>query len=401
MLTRYIATFAFFLAVWPSGVMAQQPAKSDTARVTGRGATRWDARADAIRQALQQKVAQLVIADRAVSFDSVLKDDVISTVNGFVEGFEILAERSSGESIELDALVVVSEGGMERFFARKGNTTPGKVDGDGILASIQAIQAFEASRAEILNRLLNGFPTEAVDLVIENVLPDAEKRYRILVFGRARIADGFVRQLKSGFDALAQDRCPDSSCRGGVVLKLVEESGRVSERKVRGIGDGSFQEISESKHNLENAAMLYHGDKVRLVRIGFKTTADPSIPVAMHKGWEKSEKALCYTGDGYFEGWYSFLFRFPDNRICLPVGDRQFVATVEPQFLEGAKDLRAALVPVSLYNACASAKRETEREIEFNVKSKTLEEDAAICFGGITKIVGKQPATVLIGPVAR
>lgn len=385
---------ACVLSTWSVPVKGQQPAKLDTVRVSGRGATRWSARGDAIRQAMQQKVAQLVIADRAVSADSVLKDDVVSTMNGFVEGFEVIAERRSGEEIELDARVILGTGSIERYIARRRNPTAGMVDGDGMLARLQASQAFERARADVVTRLFSGFPGEAVSLTVDEVHPDPEDRSRFLVFGRSRVDDGFANQLTTGMDALLKDKCPRPDCEGEFILTLVESSGKTRQQVLRGIVGGGQSHLPERSRSafgespllsggfqkslwdsrladLYSSAIFFTEDAVAFV--------EPSSWEWMEKypgsidgnKWRRErDKALC-------EGmWYTTY----SNGFCIAIGDRRFLAKVLPEFLEGAKTISGMLVPVDVSRVCELARQNGVMSSE--------------CAGELARLIGRRPRKV-------
>jgi hypothetical protein len=137
-------------------------------RVTGRGESEWSARNDAIRQALQQAMSQLVIADRVVSDDKVLRDTVMSTMNGFVERFEPIRTYKEGSEIVTEANVAVSNTRMENFLA--GSTgASASLRGSDLSANLQGELASRAARAQVLWRLFAGYPGKAIEIKIEKI----------------------------------------------------------------------------------------------------------------------------------------------------------------------------------------------------------------------------------------
>jgi hypothetical protein len=74
-----------FAGAFLSDASAQSP--NVTVFVTGSGPSIDDAKTDAIRQALQLTMRQLVIVDRVISGDTVVRDRVMSTMNGYIEQF--------------------------------------------------------------------------------------------------------------------------------------------------------------------------------------------------------------------------------------------------------------------------------------------------------------------------
>ncbi|MDQ8173358.1 MAG: hypothetical protein P3B76_11810 [Gemmatimonadota bacterium] len=187
-----------------SAAQAFGQAKLDTVLVTGRGATLWEARQDAVRQALQQTRKQLVIADRAVSGDSLVRDEVLSTLNGFIEGFDVISQTSPTSDTDwtVKARVVVSPSAMTQYIAPKnGGESSANVKGDLIVADIAAVRARREVNRKLYERLLDGFPWQAYDLSIEKVTPDAEAE-SVTVSVVAKMNDAFRKQLQSSMTAL-------------------------------------------------------------------------------------------------------------------------------------------------------------------------------------------------------
>src|ERR1017187_6391827 len=92
----------------------------DPVVVTGEGSSYWDAREDCVRQALQQSLPQLVIADRRIEDDRVVRDSVLSTMNGFVESFWVLEQSETNGLFRLKAEVQISASDIENFVLASG-----------------------------------------------------------------------------------------------------------------------------------------------------------------------------------------------------------------------------------------------------------------------------------------
>src|SRR5688572_24932560 len=84
-----------------------------TITTIGTGPTLEEARTEAIRQALQQALRQLVVVDRAISGDKVLRDKVMSTMNGYVDKFKELGIQRSGSGYEVNAEITISASRIE------------------------------------------------------------------------------------------------------------------------------------------------------------------------------------------------------------------------------------------------------------------------------------------------
>ena len=74
--------------------------ESAVVEVTGRGASRTEARLDAIRLALQRTMQQLVVVDRLIKNDQIITDKIMSTLNGYVEDFKEIEVQRLGEQYQ-------------------------------------------------------------------------------------------------------------------------------------------------------------------------------------------------------------------------------------------------------------------------------------------------------------
>jgi hypothetical protein len=151
---------------------------------------------------------QLVIADRAVENDKILRDRVLSTMNGYVDEFKVIRSRtvpSAGEkTIEIEADVKVSSSRIENFL---GFTSGGKaaVNGGNLLADVQREKASRKARTEILLRLFDAYPTNAIQVTINSIRPDAQSPDRVHIDFAVRPREAFLKQLRVGLKELGAE----------------------------------------------------------------------------------------------------------------------------------------------------------------------------------------------------
>jgi hypothetical protein len=149
---------AFFLYLVTDYASA---ASTTTIRVAGEGATIYEARQEAIRQALQIAVRQLVVAQRVVSNDKLVLDKVSSTMNGFVNRFTIVKAEKIRGNLKIEAEVEVSDSRIENFVGGvSGSRTT--VDTDNVLASIQNEKLLREARGQVALSLFGDFPGRAI-----------------------------------------------------------------------------------------------------------------------------------------------------------------------------------------------------------------------------------------------
>lgn len=142
----------------------------------GVGETIFAARQEAIRIAIQERVKQLVVADRAVSDSDVIYDQIMSTMNGYVEEFEIIStEPGEDGTFQVRARIEISEGLIENTVAMRPNG-PSEIDGEGLFKEIDKRDAQKEARilrmdanGYMYTRLFRGFPSEVISVEVKEL----------------------------------------------------------------------------------------------------------------------------------------------------------------------------------------------------------------------------------------
>jgi hypothetical protein len=184
-----------------------------TVVVTGSGSSFDEAKTDAIRQALQRTMKQLVIADRAISGDTIVRDKVMSTMNGYIEKFQERGFRKTGTVYEVTTEITVSASRIENFL---GVVTGGggSIEGQTIfqeqsrrIAQAQAEQLQARARGEIFDRLFRGFPSEAMDIKVLDMKLSATNVNGLQIRVQYSFKPTFVKALFGTISSLAVDQC--------------------------------------------------------------------------------------------------------------------------------------------------------------------------------------------------
>lgn len=345
----------------PAAAEAQgTPRAATPVEVVGEGRTRWEARSAAIQLALQQVVAQLVVADRAVAGDSLVRDEVISTMNGFVERFEVLAEESlPDKTIRMTARVHVAESNIQTFIGAQ-RSMAGSVDGDLLLAQLQATQLAEQHRAQIVTRLFEGFPHLAVELTPVTVTPDSRDREQVQVSVAVQIDSLFVRQLVGGMEALGRT-CGAPNCQGKFRLALPSAEGRGKSYEIHGVDSRLMSRLRDRLVCAGGCSTLtaiaFTERRLRHVKVNYDlsvarraaTCRDQSGDAA--RGEYNDEVVVREERSGRYAYWVTrnlYGFREPSPvyaNYCLATGDRRGTFSVPIAFLEGARQMRVVLRP--------------------------------------------------------
>jgi hypothetical protein len=178
-----------------------------TVKVTGSGATRTAALEDATRLAVQLAMEQLVVTDRKIVNDEIVRDETISTLNGFIKKRKILATRKSAGEVEIDALITVSERQVTNYIGdispgnKKQNGTP--IDGSTLGSELERQRNARNAGASAILRMFRGFPLNSVDVKIQSTRLSERSSDKLEVVYTIQFSEPFRRQLESTVAALS------------------------------------------------------------------------------------------------------------------------------------------------------------------------------------------------------
>lgn len=169
-------------------------ADSKEITVTGEGATLWLARNDAVRQALASFVSQFVVSDLRISGDSIVKDDLISTLNGFVKDFQQLDVQNINGAWVIRAQVTVGASEVLNFVSRPTSNKSIDVNGIAILAAVKGRQESVQANGRLIRHLLEDYSATAINSVVDSIRVNAQQG-AVSVFFSAFNDSSFIAQL--------------------------------------------------------------------------------------------------------------------------------------------------------------------------------------------------------------
>lgn len=200
--SRLKALVSLLALVVGSGACPAASSTSVAVEVVGEGTSSYAAQASAIRQALQQVVRQVVVAERRIENDEVLIDQVLSSANGYIEAFQVLSEEHRDGLVLLRVRVVVSTAPIENFVV--GGVGDGsQLPGSALFADIVREELDREFRSGFIERLFLGYPHRAIDVRVRSATADPSQRGAAIVTVQYSLRDEFVAALKSGLSAVA------------------------------------------------------------------------------------------------------------------------------------------------------------------------------------------------------
>ena len=170
---------------------------------TGTGSDVESARIDAIRQALQQVVRQLIVVDRVIENSDLVRDKIMSTMSGYIDNFSILQIRKdSNGMLVLDAEISVSSSRIVNFIGTGAGVSTA-ISGGMLNADSERELAQRQALGEIFTHLLRGFPAEALRVNFTNVDHDIANPDNIDFTYTIDMSKPWLDSLRSGLAALS------------------------------------------------------------------------------------------------------------------------------------------------------------------------------------------------------
>jgi hypothetical protein len=160
---------------------------------------------------------QLVVVDRAISGDKILRDRVMSTMNGYVERFKQQSIEKTASGYAVKAEITISKSLIENFigvtFGAKG-----EFEGQTLLAEqsrrnaqLRAQELQSQARGQIFDRLFRGFPSDVFDVKFDKMRLSAKDINLIEIDYTVSFKPVFRKMLEGTLQALGARKCPSRS----------------------------------------------------------------------------------------------------------------------------------------------------------------------------------------------
>lgn len=196
-----------------SNALADSAKESVTVEVRGFGPTYEAAKADAVKNALQLALSQLVIVDRIVSENQVLRDRVISTSNGYVDRYQEQSLSSDEHGFSVDAAITVSATRIQNLLGvvtGGGGKVTGAMLGGEIqrrLAQQAALENQAEARQQIFERIFENYPLSSVNIELKNVSISTKNASVLILDLEQTYKKEFLQGLEETLSALAIHQC--------------------------------------------------------------------------------------------------------------------------------------------------------------------------------------------------
>jgi len=213
-MTRFLSFLVGVIYFWTAFCpFAHASSPNVEVTVTGTGPTIDLAKSDAIRQALQLTIRQLIVVDREISGNTVLRDRVLSTMNGYIERFTIRDETKTSIGFSVTADITVSASRIENFIGIV-TSEGGAIDGSSLLAEqsrrlaqAQADTLRRKARGEIFDNVLRPFPSKALTVRTLGISLSDKDPNELRIAVEVSSKPSFVAALEGTVKALSNIEC--------------------------------------------------------------------------------------------------------------------------------------------------------------------------------------------------
>ena len=169
------------------------------------------ARNEAVRQAVQKVLPQVVTADRRIQNDRIVLDEVQSSLNGHVRHIEVLDSGPSPNGVWVRLAVTVGPQAVGNYL---NPTAPQAARFSG--QALSGEQAREAQAREFreqhVRHLLQGFPAQALQVAVQSIRPADRAPGGLQLQVAYQLQPAFLQRLQQGLQDIACDPRQPAQC---------------------------------------------------------------------------------------------------------------------------------------------------------------------------------------------
>jgi hypothetical protein len=140
---------------------APRTARPTAIRATGIGLTVEEAKENAFRQAIENRVGVLVLAEREIQSYRVLRNEILSYSAGYVDDYTIVSQEQVGKKWAVTADVWVSSSKLTSRII-SSDAANGKIDGKRVSDSLNSFVKQKKKEEMLVSKILAGFPENAL-----------------------------------------------------------------------------------------------------------------------------------------------------------------------------------------------------------------------------------------------
>ena len=260
-------------------------------RMVGEGPTSYLAQQDAYRKAIEYKIGVMLLSEKEIRSNDLVRNDILSYSAGYVEDFDVVVPYD-GKYIVLD-IVVNDSKVAKRLYSP---SIPGKFDGARHSVQLSSISSTRQTGISMLDLVLKDFPYNAFELKYKNYEIYYDHNVPVL---RIPITinwnKDFTTALKETFNSLSDKKGTLTSQGNSNIVFVPRPSTMVVETLMLGNRD----------HYIFNDASVANQVKKYLTGESFK----PYIKINLINKYGKTVQSLCRPfNDDFFNTTKNYKF---------------------------------------------------------------------------------------------
>lgn len=133
-----------------------------------------EARKQGFQLAIEHVVGQLILSDREVVDNQVVRNEIIQYSSGYVSKYEVKSKETIGRDVVLVIDVWVKQSKIAQRLVNH-STDKSRIDGKNIKARLESVNNQTANGDRVLNAVLNDYPLRAFSIQTKNITIDSSR----------------------------------------------------------------------------------------------------------------------------------------------------------------------------------------------------------------------------------
>ena len=235
-------------------------------RATGIGSTVEEAKESAFRQAIENRVGVLVLAEREIQSYRVLRNEILAYSAGYVDDYTIVSQEQMGKRWAVTANVWVSSSKLTNRII-SSDTTSGKLDGKRVSESLNSFVKQKQKEEMLVSKILAGFPENALIVKLQDteLKFDEDRNAKVKINFETSWNRGYLDSLQEVLTLLEADAGTQKSI-GSVIVSQKNVKPLPSQSRRFEISDKRvFEKFSTRFADRQVAVRMKLKDRVKII----------------------------------------------------------------------------------------------------------------------------------------
>lgn len=134
--------------------------------VQAKAASFEEAKKEGFRLAVEHAVGSFILSETEVNNSRSKRDEIITYASGFVDRFEVLDRKDTGDGVRVSMRVWVARSNIAQRLLNKSESST-DLEGPRVQAKVESYQQYRSSADRVLGAVLNDYPSRAFDVGLQ------------------------------------------------------------------------------------------------------------------------------------------------------------------------------------------------------------------------------------------